>query len=133
MGNGDTIESVKFFQLIWIYYSFNFHKAAFVQNNRAESSVANFHRLVIKKKNNVVTCSGCAAHGIPQGNWRRNTQVIIDDIAVIRESVVYSAVQRIHAHTVPAVFGKFVLHILRGNLFLPYITLREDFLNRWEV
>ena len=38
-------------------------------------------------------------------------------------SIIDPAVQRVHAHTAPAVLGKLVFHILRCGLFLPHFAL----------
>ena len=88
---------------------------------------------MIQEKSDAVTCSGCAAHSKLQGNRSGDAQVVIGDAAVTGERIVDPAVQRVHAHTAPAVFGKFAFHILRCNFFLPHITLHEDFPDRRKV
>ncbi len=78
---------------------------------------------MIQEESDAIACSGCAAHGKSQGDGGGDPQVVIDDAAVTGERIIDPAVQRVHAHTAPAVLGKLVFHILRCDLFLPHFAL----------
>ncbi len=133
MGDGHTVEGVKLPQLVRGDHGLKLYDIAFAQCNGAAGVFVKFHRLVIQEKSDAVTCSGCAAQGKSQGNGSGDPQVVIGDAAVTGERIIESAVQRVHAHTIPAVFGKLVFHILRCDLFLPHFALRKDFPDRRKV